>query len=412
MWIIVSLMLSGIAVVGYQFRAMILLLIGLAVTGAALCGGAGIKLFPFLILLSIATAVCRARRVGYRGYIVCCLGLNLGAFAWAMLLFVPQYRERQELLEENPIVDVEERLAYEHRIVPTQEATSGAPTSRSQPEELLASRSLYSIKDSEDASFENRRYWGRFRERALPSLLRAHRGFVSDFIQEDGFGVVRTRRLPARREYIDLSEPPELELPALTPSTPDESPSESVLAALGQDAAQVPTAPPPPPLKKLTTDHLRNLLDFVNPDGFGYVINRQKVIGFQSHGFRKIPTVPAANTDTARWEIERFELVSLLKHDPPAAYVSRHVPRMEELRDAPTRPLDPFELDGLSRLREGEELVVSQGTDELRMLGALRAFSECLRCHQVKADELLGAFSYRLRPAGARRGTANPIPAG
>jgi len=74
---------------------------------------------------------------------------------------------------------------------------------------------------------------------------------------------------------------------------------------------------------------------------------------------------------------------------------------MEELRDAPTRPLDGFERDALEKLRGGEELVVEENPDELRMLGPLRALEECRHCHEVKADELLGAFSYRLRPVGA-----------
>jgi hypothetical protein len=76
------------------------------------------------------------------------------------------------------------------------------------------------------------------------------------------------------------------------------------------------------------------------------------------------------------------------------AYVSANLPRMEELRDAPTRPLDPFEVVGLEALRGGKDLF-ARGTDkQARMLGAIRATRQCLQCH---GGDLLGAFSYTLR---------------
>jgi hypothetical protein len=70
---------------------------------------------------------------------------------------------------------------------------------------------------------------------------------------------------------------------------------------------------------------------------------------------------------------------------------------MEELRDAPTRSLDPFEAEGLEALRGGKDLFV-RGTDkQARMLGAIRATRQCLQCHGGDRGDLLGAFSYTLR---------------
>lgn len=71
---------------------------------------------------------------------------------------------------------------------------------------------------------------------------------------------------------------------------------------------------------------------------------------------------------------------------------------MEELRDAPTRALAPFETRALAALNTGEDVVTEQpSADVLQMVGAIRAARQCLECHQVQRGALLGAFSYELR---------------
>jgi hypothetical protein len=89
-------------------------------------------------------------------------------------------------------------------------------------------------------------------------------------------------------------------------------------------------------------------------------------------------------------------LVSLWLNDPPAVYVTENLPRMDELRAAPTRPLSQFETRGLERLAQGETLVVSSTADVIRILGAVRASKTCLNCHDAHHGQLLGAFSYVL----------------
>ncbi len=69
---------------------------------------------------------------------------------------------------------------------------------------------------------------------------------------------------------------------------------------------------------------------------------------------------------------------------------------MDLLRSAPIRPLDGFEGQGLQELRKGEMLFVREQADRLRMLGAIRATSQCTKCHDCERGELLGAFSYIL----------------
>jgi len=106
-------------------------------------------------------------------------------------------------------------------------------------------------------------------------------------------------------------------------------------------------------------------------------------------------------TKNADWTVAKLELVSLLKHSEPRVYVSTQLPRMDQLKDAPTRPLDPFESRSLEQLRTAQDLVLEQRASDVRMLGSVRAGKNCLQCHNVTRGDLLGAFSYELRRTNA-----------
>jgi hypothetical protein len=151
--------------------------------------------------------------------------------------------------------------------------------------------------------------------------------------------------------------------------------------------------------------HRESYFNFVNATGFGYVVDRNHVAGFQSHQFRQLPSFSPPE-ESRSWKLEALDLLSLLKHPEPVAYVSDDLPRMEELRHAPVRPLDAFESKALAALRRGEDLEVSSGPERIRMLGSVRAAQQCIRCHDVDRGELLGAFSYRLRSVIAPAATA------
>jgi hypothetical protein len=137
--------------------------------------------------------------------------------------------------------------------------------------------------------------------------------------------------------------------------------------------------------------HQGSVLDFANPAGFGLMKEGRLVAGFQAHGLSRVPQ-PAE-----RWAVARVDLVGLLLHDEPLAYASESLPRMDELREAPTRPLDGFETSALEKLRRGEDLVLAAAGGRARMLGALRSAGQCVRCHGGGRGDLLGAFSYMLR---------------
>ncbi len=145
--------------------------------------------------------------------------------------------------------------------------------------------------------------------------------------------------------------------------------------------------------------HLAAQTDFLDPDSFGALTEKPfKYTGFIEHAFHYPAT---ATTDFKVWQVDRLELVSLLKFDRPQVYVLDHLPRMDQLSSekVPTRPLDAFESEALEQLRTAKDVAITNDGPKYRMLGSLRAAKQCLECHNVPRGELLGAFSYRLQSA-------------
>lgn len=146
------------------------------------------------------------------------------------------------------------------------------------------------------------------------------------------------------------------------------------------------------------TGHRRAKADFLDPEAWGFVAGRQTALGFEPHAFHHQGefSKPDDQVEVSEWRLASLQLVSLLKHDRPMAYISSKLPDMQMLKKAPVRPLDPFETSSLTKLQAGEEIVVDTDPDRIRMLGAIRAGRACLDCHSVEEGTLLGAFSYRL----------------
>ena len=69
---------------------------------------------------------------------------------------------------------------------------------------------------------------------------------------------------------------------------------------------------------------------------------------------------------------------------------------MQEVRRLPTRALDTFEVESVEALQRGDDLIIRSGHGHIRMLGALRAANQCVKCHDCDRGYLLGAFSYTL----------------
>ncbi len=214
------------------------------------------------------------------------------------------------------------------------------------------------------------------RHRYLAAL---HANATRRFVDSAGFGVGRMVRIEPTEKTLD---------PGPRPDVPQESDYFNPgFAGRPEDVAGRPA------LSAAGKLHDAGFLDFVNPRGFGYVKDRRRVAGFQPHGFTKMPGPAGA------WEVARLELVGLLMHDTPVVYVSAKLPRMDDLKGAPTRPLDRFEAAALAALRGGADLHLGDGPDAGRFVGAVRSTSQCAECHEADRGALLGAFAYRLRPA-------------
>jgi hypothetical protein len=238
----------------------------------------------------------------------------------------------------------------------------------------------------------------------LVSLQKLHSREVASFISRPGNGLSRWGRLPGA-DRLEYAEPPPIPVMAGA----DDSASGQSADTATLDDRPVASIPSPDELENF---HLAGQIAFTDPWSFGDVRNRDQVAGFVSHGFTYMPVLgdprnqyPRAYDPTdardakhsSHWTITRLELVSLLKFDEPAVYVTHLLPRMNELVDAKTRPLTAFEQQGLESLRAGEDLITVVDTNRIEMLGSLRAVKQCLACHSGERGRLLGAFSYRLR---------------
>ena len=272
-----------------------------------------------------------------------------------------EMRECELLREELPLQSIAGRLKYERQ------RNSTPPVAASQ-----FSREV-------ENQLDHVGYRG-FQNRAAV-LQVVHNRTLEGFLVAQGFGSMRMVAIRVRRDRVDVPDPGQISL-------------QSASAFLPPDAV-----PPSsrPERKRLLALHWAGLEDFLDVGRIGYVQDRDHVAGFLSHRFERIPK-PELESGTNQWDISRLDLISILKHDDPKAYVSEHLPRMDELLDAPVRDLNDFEATALARLRSQEDLVIDDRRDRIRMVGSLRAGNDCLQCHQASRGELLGALSYELAP--------------
>ena len=310
---------------------------------------------PVLLLLSRTRAksgvVCGVMGV----WAASVMGLIVGSAVW-------EYRDLHATF---PIESLAERLANE---IP-----AGSTNTFAAAMSELASRD--EAARSDDDEDEARRM--RSRQRVL---LELHSQTFEEFVAANGFGASRMkgmRRWTLARAVFPPAEP----LPE-SRSTDDSERSDSLNSASNIDATHS--------VELLKHDDV--IGQFTASTRGAYIPAWQQAAGFLPHEMHRSPVLQSA----ADWQLTRLELVSLLKFAEPCVYESNRLPRMEELRNATTRPLDDFEKHGLHMLRAGHETAVVPQVNSIRMLGAVRASKQCLACHSSRPGELLGAFSYRL----------------
>lgn len=336
-------------------------------------------LSPVVALQMMATGVCAilcgligAKPLAIRWLSIATMVVVYGIF---ILPELELEKERQVLRTEFPLISLAPRLDYEAE-------------AHMLPEPQLAEAVEQRMKKHE-TEVEADAVGGinRFTWRAY-SLHRLHEVHRDSFVNAQGFGISRMPRIVSRKA-IELPpiEPVTLPPPPYVPEVSPDQAAESPLAA-----AKTPAQ------KALEALHQAGHGDFLDPERMGYVRDREHVAGFVGHGFSQTPNVKKDAAELEQWQLVKLELVSLLKHVEPVAYVSESLPQMDRLQDVPTRPLDAFEHQAIQKLREEEDLVVDSQPARVRMVGSLRATNDCRACHQVPRGTLLGAFTYELLP--------------
>ena len=336
-------------------------------------------------LMRLALPAPNGRVALFVSFSVLCAATSLLPLADAWRAAQAAVAEYRVAAARHPFVSLVDRLAYETR------GEHGPP--RPLNTEGLSAESQERLAKLESMPNLN---WSRRRDQ----LQLIHADTVAQFSAAPGFGF---SRMPS----LGPPQLPKIDRRVLPRNAPKEVESPGDLIDRGDTPA--PTAPPNFMRFELTVidpwdAHAATVAKFANSDTTGFVESLDRVAGFEPHAFRESygggsfldsPTIKVDDVP-ARLELVRLELVSLLKFEEPAVYVSKSLPAMDELVDAPTRPLTPFEQASLEKMRGGEDLITEQEGASLRMLGSLRATKQCVECHHVKRGELLGAFSYEL----------------
>jgi len=374
-WLIVLAAIYGIA----HLKSKAALLVGLfALFCVCLLSMSPAWTLASLLMFAVVCACPRQHFQPGRLTLVCGVIIAVSC-GFVVSASVRRLHELDEWRREFAFQSVADRLRYEER-------TAG-PNAAAKITTPLNTEVAARLTEDEDRNSYNPR-------RDL--LRRLHDDTRAEFEVLTGFGPIRMMRLHRRG----------LELPPSTPvpqPVPADAPPNFDPAWTGLETLPVPRAEPDTGLLWL---HETGLHDFLDAGRMGYIVDRDHVAGFESHRFSQLPSV-SRGKDPNTWEVQRLELIGLLSHDRPVAYVTEYLPDLEEMGDAAVRDLDEFEQDGLEQLRTESDVVTADFPMHIRMLGAVRASQSCLECHQVRRGELLGAFSYVIAP---RDGTPPPNP--
>jgi hypothetical protein len=379
-----SLALVGASVWAYAAGRQVILF-GLTIASAVL--GFVFGLIPFAwhaLLILFLSGQSLWKKAGTRKFTVAALLIGVVPFGFVYGPDITLARRFSALRRRYPMRSVTSRLEYER-----QARGANLRATRVQPAAYSAAVLADMEKMEQRLGFDN--------GLRIAALEQLHNATYRDFISRPGFGIGRIRSLrldPRLPQLSDIDLPPRkaVELPLAI---------EGTVRQVGPEL--------------LSDVHRLAERDFLLRARIGYIRSRDEVAGFESHGFGNlnghllgIDTYaswilgrPAAAVEEARpshWQVIRLELVGLLRHDEPRVYLSRELPRMDQLADASNRALDDFESGALPKIRSEENVVMDIAHDQIKMLGAIRAGNDCLQCHEGERGQLLGAFSYELTP--------------
>lgn len=351
----IILLIANLSVLFLKRTALITGVLGFGLIGY----GFGASIFNAVLLQTLILVVWLGITGGSRYCLARSLGLTFVAYLPFTFVALQDQLRYSRLLESYAYVSLDERLPP-----PKHDARAAKM--------VHDSTQLDQLEQQIDQFDHGRDFTSRSR-----ALERLHENTREGFLNSSGFGSVRmigtvteTRLKLGTRPETVIHQPGYPE--RLTSSIKSTEPAKNINRDLFESF------------------HFKGLFDFIHPDGFGYVKDRQHVAGFQEHAFSEVPAAPG------KWKVVFVELIGLMRAEP-VVYVSDNLPAMNELRKAPTRPPDAFEQAGLKSLQDGEDLYIGDSKMPLRMIGSIRATKQCLSCHEVKRGDLLGAFSYTLQ---------------
>jgi hypothetical protein len=386
--LIAVILLVGLVLLSAGGRGRFRIAAGIAMVGLVLAtfGFFVPVIFPpalfTALLLTVVGMVCASRGANVKQFrrwavIAGIAGMGLGfAISW------PYVSSLRRMARQYPFESMSARLAYETRI--PGRVADAKPRFAPPPAESPAWPRLTQVEQSLPFRPYSRR------EQALE---RVHASVMQQFMDAPGFGVGRMSYLDESSLASRLKDPPPAFAAApdtVSPRAPT-GPLDRLGPFLGQgdDEKSLPS--------QLWGLHLYGVGDFASPAGTGLFVDRQHVAGFEPHGFaREFREYMYIHPGDRGLSLEQLELVSLLKHETPRVYISDgRFPRMDRLSQAETRSPNGFEAASIELLDKGEDLVWSEQSGRLAVLGAIRAAKTCVECHYVERGTLLGAFSYQ-----------------
>ena len=356
-------------------------------TSASMTTTLGIGLFSFgcFFIVSIVMIVnCmfhfvwiliarRTQPVAARTALFVSLTLTLLSFFIGLTFGFSDYMELVESRKQFQPTRLESRLAYEKR------SSIKQADSSKHIEKWSEFESVYAAYHNDSRYYSSRR----------SSLKRLHNRSVESFVKSMGFGVGRMM-MPY---WFDLNPDPLIldNLPIRSFSNELIERQEILLPPVWVQPAQEFN-------KDMRGFHFANKAEFLLPEANGVELREGEWIGFTPHAFHW-PRGFVELDEESLGSLVQLQLISLIKYDPPQAYVLDHLPRMDHLSKAgvKTRDLNDFELSALEELKDGEILVADVSADQVQALGAIVTVDSCQECHATQRGHLLGAFSYRFQ---------------
>jgi hypothetical protein len=222
----------------------------------------------------------------------------------------------------------------------------------------------------------------------VQTLPEIHERYVEEFTLSWGFGYERIHWQPG--QWIELVDP--VRRPSANPPTETRVYRAPDPRGSGERGAQPNWQRPSYDLKTQTLGYsgghsaaVQERVWYLRHKQLVSLLRHEHPLVYDTKPFLSHLRVKEGPTEKGKWRI-----------GPNGEWIEETPPPLDEQRPTTLRELDGFETTALDELQRGNELVVKTAGPEMRLLGAVRARTECLSCHEGAPGRLLGAFTYLL----------------